>query len=102
MHFDGALLDLRTRTGHRVKLTVDFREEISSERLIQVTEGLPVEWEKGIGLRHRAEFSRLEVPGAEVIKRLVNDCHVSDLHLAEAEIQQVVAEIYRNSRGDLA
>lgn len=95
VHFDGDLIDLRTRTGHRVKLTVDFRDETTSEQLRQATEGLPVVWEDGEGLRHRAEFSRQEVPGAEVIKQLVNSCHVSDFHLAEADIEEVVAEIYR-------
>ncbi len=97
VHFDGDLLDLRTRTGHRVKLTVDFREDTQTERLIQATAGLPVVWEEGEGLRHRAEFSRMEVPGAEVIKRLVNACHVVDFHLAEADIEEVVADIYRAS-----
>ena len=100
VHFDGDLLDLRTRTGHRVQLTVDFREEIDSGKLTQVTEGMPVVWESGTGLRHRAEFSRLEVTGAEVIKSLVNSCHVSDLRLAEADIEEVVAEIYRDSGKD--
>lgn len=99
VHFDGDLLDLRTRTGHRVKLTVDFREEVAGARLAEVTAELPVSWEDGLGLRHTAEFSRLEVPGAEVIKRLVNACPVSDIHLAEAEIEAVVAQIYRQSSG---
>jgi ABC-2 type transport system ATP-binding protein len=97
VHFDGDLLDLRTRTGHQVKLTVDFREEITSARLAEVTGGMPVNWEPGEGLRHRAEFSRLAVPGAEVIKQLVNACPVSDIHLAEADIEEVVAQIYRQS-----
>jgi len=95
VHFDGDLIDLRTRTGHRVKLTVDFREDTTSEQLRQATAELPVVWEDGQGLRHRAEFSRLEVPGAEVIKQLVNSCRVSDFHLAEADIEEVVADIYR-------
>jgi ABC-2 type transport system ATP-binding protein len=102
VHFDGDLIDLRTRTGHRVQLTVDFRDETTSEHLAQVTEGLPVEWEEGQGLRHRVEFSRIEVPGAEVIKRLVNACHVSDLHLAEVDIEEVVAQIYRDSAEEKA
>lgn len=100
VHFDGDLLDLRTRTGHQVKLTVDLREETSSQRLVEATSELPVVWEEGTGLRHRAEFSRTEVPGAEVIKCLVNACHVSDFHLAEADIEEVVAEIYRDSGGE--
>jgi len=95
VHFDGDLIDLRTRTGHRVKLMVDFREDTTSEQLRQATAELPVFWEDGQGLRHRAEFSRLEVPGAEVIKQLVNSCRVSDFHLAEADIEEVVADIYR-------
>jgi ABC-2 type transport system ATP-binding protein len=97
VHFDGDLQDLRTRTGHRVRLTVDLRDETSSGDLARATSELPVIWEEGHGLRHHAEFQRLEVAGAEVIKRLVNSCHVSDFHLAEADIEEVVADIYRSS-----
>ena len=95
VHFDGDLQDLRTRTGHRVRLTVDLREEAASAELARATAELPVTWEEGHGLRHHAEFRRQEVPGAEVIKRLVNSCHVSEFHLAEADIEEVVADIYR-------
>ncbi len=97
VHFDGDLQDLRTRTGHRVRLTVDLRDEVSSDHLARATGELPIKWEPGQGLRHHAEFRRQEVPGAEVIKRLVNSCHVSDFHLTEADIEEVVAEIYRSS-----
>lgn len=96
VHFDGELADLRLRTGHRVRLTVDLREGLNSDVLAQVTEGMPVKWEPGEGLRHTVEFNRSEVPGAEVIKKLVNACPVSDLHLAEPPIEEVVAQIYRD------
>jgi len=49
------------------------------------------------GLRHHAEFNRTEIPAAEVIKRLVAECHVQDFHLAEGAIEEVVREIYRIS-----
>ncbi len=96
VHFDGQLADLRLRTGHPVRLTVELREGLSSDRLAQVTEGMPVHWETTSGLRHTAEFNRSEVTGAEVIKQLVNACPVSDLHLAEPPIEEVVAQIYRD------
>jgi ABC-2 type transport system ATP-binding protein len=99
VHFDGELDELRRRTGHRVRMTVDFREDTTSERLAAVTAGLPVDWESATGLRHVAEFRRQEVSGAEVIKRVVNDCPVSDLHLAEPDIEEIVREIYRTSPG---
>jgi ABC-2 type transport system ATP-binding protein len=97
VHFDGELDDLRRRTGHRVRMTVDFREDTTSARLAQVTAGLPVDWLPATGLRHVAEFRRQDVSGAEVIKRVVNDCPVSDLHLAEPDIEEIVREIYRTS-----
>jgi ABC-2 type transport system ATP-binding protein len=97
VHFDGDLDDLRRRVGRRVKLTVDLRDGATSAQLAAVTEGLPVAWKEGAGLRHLAEFNRHDVPGAEVIKRIVNACHVSDLHLAEPAIEEVVREIYRQS-----
>jgi ABC-2 type transport system ATP-binding protein len=95
VHFDGELDELRHRTGHRVRMTVDFREETTSGRLATVTAGLPVEWRPGEGQRHVAEFRRQDVSGAEVIRRVVNDCPVSDLHLAEPDIEEIVREIYR-------
>jgi ABC-2 type transport system ATP-binding protein len=97
VHFDGELEELRRRTGHRVRMTVDLREATPSARLAEATAGLPVRWTEGEGLRHTAEFRREDVPGADVIKRLVNDCPVKDLHLAEPDIEEIVREIYRAS-----
>jgi ABC-2 type transport system ATP-binding protein len=97
VHFDGELDDLRRRVGRRVRMTVELRDSATSGELAAITAGLPVIWEEVEGLRHHAEFNRVEVPGAEVIKRLVNERHVSDLHMAEAGIDEVVREIYRQS-----
>ena len=99
VHFDGLLDDLRLRTGHRVRLTVELREGLSSHELARITEGMPVQWDVAEGLRHTVQFNRREVPGAEVIKKLVNALSVSDLHLAEPPIEEVVAQIYRESGG---
>ena len=74
-----------------MRLTIDLRESADSSVLAAACAGLPVVWEAGEGQRHKAEFSRLEVPGAEVIKRVVNACHVSELHIAEPAIEEVVA-----------
>ncbi len=97
VHFDGELDDLRRRVGRRVRMTVELRDSATSGELAAITAGLPVTWEEVEGLRHHAEFNRVEVPGAEVIKRLVNECHVLDLHMAEPGIDEVVREIYRQS-----
>jgi len=98
VHFDGELDDLRRRVGRRVRMTVELRDSATSDELALTTGALPVVWEAGEGLRHHVEFNRAEVAGAEVIKRLVNDRHVSDLHMAEQGIDEVVREIYRQSR----
>ncbi len=97
VHFDGELDDLRRRVGRRVRMTVELRDSATSAELAGITVGLPVAWEEAEGLRHHAEFNRAEVPGAEVIKRLVNERHVSDLHMAEPGIDEVVREIYAQS-----
>ena len=97
VHFDGELDDLRRRVGRRVRMTIELRDSATSGELAAITAGLPVTWEEAEGLRHHAEFNRAEVPGAEVIKRLVNERHVSDLHMAEPGIDEVVREIYRQS-----
>jgi ABC-2 type transport system ATP-binding protein len=103
VHFDGELDDLRNRTGHRVRMTVDLRESTTSDRLAEATSGLPVTWQAGEGARHVAEFRRQDVAGAEVIRRLVNDCPVKDLQLAEPDIEEIVRDIYRASaRGGAA
>ena len=96
VHFDGELEDLRSRVGQRVRMRVELREKTDSRTLIKATAGLPVAWEDGEGLRHHAEFNRAEIPAAEVIKRLVAECHVQDFHLSEAAIEEVVREIYRH------
>jgi ABC-2 type transport system ATP-binding protein len=97
VHFDGELDDLRRRVGRRVRMKVELQESATSAELAANTAGLPVTWEEGEGVLHHAEFNRVEVPGAEVIKRLVNERHVTDLHMAEPAIDEVVREIYRQS-----
>ena len=97
VHFDGELDELRRRTGHGVRMTVDFREATSSAHLATVTAGMPVVWQEGEGQRHVAEFRRQDIAGADVIKRVVNDCPVRDLHLAEPDIEAIVRDIYRDS-----
>jgi len=97
VYFDGELEDMRRRTGHRVKLSLELRENANSERLAELCADLPVQWEPNEGMRHVAEFSRQEVPGAEVIKRVVNAFPVSDLHLSEPAIEELVADFYRRT-----
>ncbi len=94
VHFDGQLEDLRRTTGHRARLTLELKRSLDRSELERITEGLPVVWTGGEALRHEAEFNRSEAPSAEVIKRLVNAVDVSDLHLAEPPIEDVVAQIY--------
>jgi len=99
VHFDGDLDDLRRRVGRKVRMSVELREGVTAAELGAITGDLPVRWEAGEGKRHLAEFNRSEVPGAEVIKRLVNGAHVQDLHLAEQPIEEVVRDIYGQSGG---
>ena len=102
VHFDGELAELRRRVGQKVRLTVELRESLASTDLAATTGELPVRWEQDTGKRHRAEFNRSEVSGAEVIKRLVNGAHVLDLHLSEQPIEEVVRDIYRRQGGTTA
>jgi viologen exporter family transport system ATP-binding protein len=96
VHFDGELDSLRSRTGNPLRLTVELREPVNSSVLEKICADLPVVWRPDEGLRHHAEFHRRDVAGAEVIKVIVNALHVSDLHLAEPAIEEIVARIYRD------
>ena len=78
VHFDGELDDLRRRVGRRVRMTVELRDSATSAELAADHRGAA----RGLGSGARAcattpSSTGVEVPGAEVIKRLVNDCHVS-------------------------
>jgi ABC-2 type transport system ATP-binding protein len=97
VHFDGELAELRRRVGQSVRLSVELRESATSAELAATTASLPVDWEPVTGLRHVARFNRAEVRAAEVIRRLVNDRPVQDLHLAEQPIEEVVRAIYRQA-----
>ncbi len=100
VHFDGELASLRTKLGRRVRLTLDLREATDSAALAAVTAQLPVTWQQNQGKRHVAEFRRAEISGAEVIKQVVNACPVSDLRLAEPDIEEIVRDIYRAAGKD--
>ncbi|PID80168.1 daunorubicin ABC transporter ATP-binding protein [bacterium DOLZORAL124_64_63] len=102
VHFDGELEELRRRTGHRARLTLELKHSLKRSELERITDGLPVVWTSGQGQRHEVEFNRAEAAGAEVIKRLVNAVDVSDMRLAEPPIEDVVAQIYRSGRGGSA
>jgi ABC-2 type transport system ATP-binding protein len=97
VHFDGDLAGLRSRTGSPVRLSVELREPIASARLTEITGDLPVRWQESDGIRHVAEFRRQDTTSAQVIEQLVNGCKVSDLHLAEPAIEEIVASIYREA-----
>lgn len=97
VHFDGELADLRRRVGQTVRLSVELREPADGADLAAATGDLPVSWDPGTGLRHVALFNRAEVRAAEVIRLVVNDRPVQDLHLAEQPIEEVVREIYRQA-----
>ncbi len=99
VHFDGELTDLRLRVGQKVRLTVELRENMTSVELSTLFGELPVRWQENQGKRHHAEFNRSDVPGAEVIKRLVNGAQVLDLSLSEQPIEEVVRDIYRQPNG---
>lgn len=94
VHFEGMLDELRKTTGHRVLLTLELKQGMEREDLRRITAGMPVEWTEGHGQRHQAEFNRNEAPSADVIKRLVNATEVSEVHLAEPPIEDIVAQIY--------
>lgn len=97
VHFDGELAELRRRVGQSVSLAIELREPAASAELVAATGALPVAWDEASGLRHVARFNRTEVRAAEVIRLVVNDRQVQDLHLAEQPIEDVVREIYRQA-----
>lgn len=97
VHFDGQLAELRRRVGQSVCLAIELREPAASTQLVAATGELPVAWDEGSGLRHVARFNRTEVRAAEVIRLVVNDRQVQDLHLSEQPIEDVVREIYRQA-----
>ena len=94
--FDGALDDLKQRLGHRVRLHLELREPVASTELARLTGTLPVVWSERNGLEHHAEFSRLELTAAEVIQTVISNHPVSDLHISEPDIEEVVRDIYRH------
>ncbi len=93
--FDGDLDRLRQGTGHQMRLRVDLHEPADASTLAALTEHLPVTWAPGDGREHRAEFSRLEVSSAEIIRRVVASVGVQDLAIQEPDIEDVVRRIYR-------
>ncbi len=95
VHFDGELADLRKNAGAKVQLQVELRQGTTSDVLGNEFGDLPVVWEQGAGQYHVAKFVRTEISSADVIRRLVNNFPVSDLHLAEPPIEEIVSRIYR-------
>lgn len=93
--FDGDLDVLRLRLGHQMRLRVDLHEPADAAELAALTASLPVTWLPGLGREHTAEFSRLAVSSAEIIRRVVASRGVQDLAIQEPDIEDVVRRIYR-------
>ena len=96
--FDGALEELRLRLGDQVRVLVELYDPAPVRALAACTDGLPVTWDghdRPDGHEHAVAFSRRDVTAAEVIRRVVNGCHVHDVRIVEPTIEEVVRRIYR-------
>jgi len=97
--FDGGLAEIRERHAAEASVEFDFARAAEEEELAGlVGPRASVRWERLAPLRWRATFDRRAVPVAEVISRTVPRIPVSDLSIAEPDIEDVVKKIYRQGR----
>jgi ABC-2 type transport system ATP-binding protein len=96
--FDGGLDEVRERHAAETSVEFDFSRAADEAELRALVAGGRVRWERLAPLRWRATFDRRSLPVAEVISRTVPRIPVSDLSIAEPDIEDVVKKIYREGR----
>ncbi|MFO7653260.1 MAG: ATP-binding cassette domain-containing protein [Candidatus Krumholzibacteriia bacterium] len=96
--YDGTLEVLKQQLGHRMQLQLELREPTTATELARVTGPLPVRWTEAQGRHHTADFSRLEVTSAEIIRLVLTAHPVQDLRITEPDVEEVVRRIYREGR----
>ena len=96
--FDGGLAEVRERHAAETSVEFDFARAAEEGELARLALGENVRWERLAPLRWRVTFDRRAVPVAEVISRTVPRLPVSDLSIAEPDIEEVVKKIYREGR----
>lgn len=103
--YDGPLGEIRERYGRYRTLVVDLQEAVAVEEVQRAVEGVgvrcgyphqtPIELLRSERQRHWLRFDRGRVSAAELIAAVSARLPVLDLAIEEAEIEGIIARIYR-------
>ncbi|MBM4015876.1 MAG: ATP-binding cassette domain-containing protein [Planctomycetes bacterium] len=93
--YDGSLEQLRDEAGEEASAEIELLEPASLEELRRL---LPqVRFAQDNPLRLRAQFSKRELPAAQLLARLVGSLKVADIALPEPSIEEVIRRIYEKT-----
>jgi ABC-2 type transport system ATP-binding protein len=92
--YDGGLNELRTTWGNEKKVMIEFTRAADIRELEQLTEHLPVVWQKEDELRFRAVFGETEVAVSDLLARIISRYEVKDISVEAVSTEEIVRKIY--------
>jgi len=96
--YDGLLSDLKESFSCGKRVVFAFDEEKSSQELAGFGFNGTVNWKKLEPLRYEASFDRKTMSATEIISKVLNNTHVSDIAIEETAIEDIVRKIYREGK----
>ncbi|WP_216830509.1 ABC transporter ATP-binding protein [Alkalihalobacterium elongatum] len=92
--YDGSLADLRGNWGQGKEIQFQFDEVVVKPKLMDVTEGLPVEWKQGEQENVWVAVVTKEEVVSQIISLVASQFKLSDMRINEVSTEEIIRNIY--------
>jgi ABC-2 type transport system ATP-binding protein len=99
--YDGNLDSLKARWGKGREIVLQFGQPYTKEHLLQLTEGMPVEWTQDNEASAKVWLPQETVAVSDVLSRLVSTLDIRDIKLLETNTDEIVREIYKSGSAEV-
>ncbi|CAM3060021.1 ATP-binding cassette domain-containing protein [Paenibacillus sediminis] len=93
--YDGSLDELKNRWSRGREVHFQFGSNHSLTRLMELTQGLPVEWTPENDLAAKV-WIPLEINVSDVLGRIVGSTDITDIKIVETNTDDIVRQIYQS------
>ncbi len=98
--YDGGLEELKAKWGKGKEVVLQFAQEITLNRLEELTKGLEVAWEQENGLTAKVFIPQNRANVSEVLSRVVGLLDIKDIKILETNTDDIVREIYKSGSAE--
>lgn len=93
--YDGGLKDLKENWGGGKSAVIEFSKQTNLENLVNLTEGLSLEWKQENPIKFKAIFQSADITVSELLSRIVPYVDVKDIRIEETSTEEIVQKIYK-------